>query len=402
MRRRSACQRVRLWVNLPAVIGRWCWSGGRAAACVAAVLLAGTASAQAEPPPDPRLAKVRERRQALEKDLSALRRQERTLLGEVERLELEVRLRTEELREAQLVLQRTNQQLDETARRSQELEARVAAARPALAQRARALYKLGELSYVRLLLSVDRPADLLRGYRFVSALARRDHERVSGFRADLTSLATTRVELERRTREAQELRTQLERARRALDGDRRRKTDLLVDIVGRKESQAQFLSELQRAEQQLAALLGGLGGGEVAIPVGAFKGSLPWPVEGEVRGAFGRHRHPRFATYTVSNGIDVAAAPDVPVAAVHEGTVVFAERFRGYGLMVVLDHGDKHHTLYAHLGEALVRPGQKVVAGEVIGTVGATGLEGPGLYFEVRVHGQPEDPLAWLARREGR
>ena len=88
------------------------------------------------------------------------------------------------------------------------------------------------------------------------------------------------------------------------------------------------------------------------------------------------------------------------MAAVHEGTVAFADRFRGYGLMVVLDHGGKHHTLYAHLGDVRVQPGQKVVAGQGLGTVGS-GVEGAGLYFEVRFHGRPEDPTEWLLPLDG-
>ena len=121
-----------------------------------------------------------------------------------------VRLRTAELRETQLELQRNQSQLEATGKRVKELEASVEATRPQLAAHARALYKLGELSYLRLLLSVDRPSDFFRGYRFVSALARRDNERMAGFRADLQSLADTRAELERRTREGAALRTQLE------------------------------------------------------------------------------------------------------------------------------------------------------------------------------------------------
>src|SRR5439155_17524868 len=119
--------------------------------------------------PDDRLRRVRERRQAIQRDLDRLRGQEKSLLAEVEQLELGVRLRAEQLRETQLVLHRTNEQMDATVRRLTELEASVAQARPQLAARARALYKLGDLSYLRMLLSVERPADMLRGYRFVGA-----------------------------------------------------------------------------------------------------------------------------------------------------------------------------------------------------------------------------------------
>jgi septal ring factor EnvC (AmiA/AmiB activator) len=343
-----------------------------------------------------RLAKVRERRTALERELQRLRGEEKSLLGEVERLDLEVRLRSEELREAQLVLQRTNEQMDATVRRLRELEASLAAARPVLAARARALYKLGELSYLRMLLSVDRPSDMFRGYRFVTALARRDNQRIAGFRADLVALAETRAELEKRTQEALQQRTGLERARRSLDAERQRKTKLLTDIVEKKETQAAYLQELQEAEAKLGRMIEGLAEGEVAVPVAAFRGMLPWPVEGRVRVPFGRRKHPRFETYTFHSGIEIEAAADTPVAAVHEGTVVFAEPFRGYGLMVVVDHGGKHHSLYARLGELRVEVGQRVAAGAVVGTVGSGGLEGSGLYFEMRSQGRPEDPQGWL------
>jgi septal ring factor EnvC (AmiA/AmiB activator) len=117
-----------------------------------------------------------------------------------------------------------------------------------------------------------------------------------------------------------------------------------------------------------------------------------------VRVPFGRRKHPRFETYTLQNGIEIEAQQGAAVSAVYDGRVAFAERFRGYGLMVVLDHGDKHHSLYAHLDEASVRLGQKVAAGERLGSVGGAGLEGPGLYFEMRFQGRPEDPLEWLKK----
>jgi septal ring factor EnvC (AmiA/AmiB activator) len=347
---------------------------------------------------DDRLKTIRDRRAILEKDLARLRGQEKSLLGEVEQLEVEVRLRGEQLRETQIVLQRANEQMDATVKQARALETSLARTRPVLAARARALYKLGELSYVRMLLSVDRPADILRGYRFVSALARRDNQRVAGFRADLQRLTATRAELERKTAEALTLRTELARARRALDADRRRKSELLTSLVEKKETNAAYLQELQDAEGKLGQLLAGLGEGDVAVPMAAFKGALPWPVAGRVRLGFGRHKHPRFDTYTLHNGIDIETAPDTPVAAVHEGTVVFSDRFRGYGLMVVLDHGSKLHTLYAQLGEARVQAGEHVPAGGIVGTTGSSGVEGPGLYFEVRAQGRPQDPAEWLAR----
>jgi murein hydrolase activator len=344
---------------------------------------------------DDRLKRVQERRAALERDLQKLRGQERSLLGEVERLDLEARVRTEELRETQLVLQRTNQEMDGTLRRLHAVEDSIEKARPVLAERARALYKLGELSYVRLLLSVEQPSDMFRGYRLVTTLARRDKERIAGFRSDLRAAESARGELEAKTRQVVALRAGQDRMRKVLEADRARKTQLLTSIVEKKETHAAYVAELQEAEGRLGKLLGGLEGGEVTVPIPAFKGSLPWPVAGKVAVPFGLRKHARFDTYTVQNGVEIEAPADAPVQAVHEGTVVFAERFSGYGLMVVLDHGGKHHSLYAHLGEVLVKPGQKVKEGEALGTVGS-GVDGTGLYFEMRFQGRPEDPQGWL------
>jgi len=347
---------------------------------------------------DERLRRVRERKQSIERDVARLRGQERSLLADVERLELEVRLRSEQLRETQLVLHRASEQMDATVRRVRELDASVAQARPQLAARARALYKMGELSYVRMLLSVEQPADMLRGYRFVSALARRDREKMAALRANLATLAATRDDLQRKTREAMSLRAELDRARRALEADRQRKSELLTSIVEKKETHAAYLQELEEAEGKLGQLLSGLGAADIDVPITVFKGALPWPARGRVRVAFGRHKHPRFETYTLHNGIEIEAPVDTPVTAVHDGTVAFADQFLGYGLMVIIDHGGKNHTLYAHLAEARVRPGQHVSAGDVVGTVGASGVDGPGLYFEIRSQGKPQDPQEWLAR----
>jgi septal ring factor EnvC (AmiA/AmiB activator) len=347
---------------------------------------------------DARLVQIQQRRRELAAALEKMRGQALTLLGEVERLEMEVRLRAEELREAQLRLQRANAQLEATLKRSRALEASLREARPVLAARARALYKLGELSYLRLLLSVDRPSDFFNGYRFVNTLARRDHERLARFRADLRALAQTRAELEKKTAEGLAQRASLERARRNLEADRVRKTRRLTELVESKEQNTVFLQELEEAEGKLAQMLEGAPGSEVAVPMGAFRGALPWPVAGHVRSSFGKHKHPRFDTYTVQNGIDIDAPFDAPVHAVHDGQVVFADRFSGYGLLVILEHG-RHHTLYAHLGDKAVEPGQRVAAGATLGTVGASGLNGPGLYFEVRTGGRPEDPLTWLQKR---
>jgi len=124
---------------------------------------------------------------------------------------------------------------------------------------------------------------------------------------------------------------------------------------------------------------------------------LDWPAKGAIVETFGRHRHPKFDAWTVSNGVEIAAGDGTPVTAVYGGKVVFARWFSDYGNMAVIDHGDEVLTLYARLRSILVRPGEVVAAGDRIGLVGiGPGETEPSLYFEVRDYQKATDPLSWL------
>ena len=127
------------------------------------------------------------------------------------------------------------------------------------------------------------------------------------------------------------------------------------------------------------------------------KGSLAPPVDAEITAGTGRVVDPEFKTSTFRSGVDFAAPAGTPVRCVALGVVRFAGWFRGYGRIVIVDHGDAFHAVFGHLDEIAVEVGQRVVEGETLGTVGETGsLLGPSLYFELRREGQPVDPEDWF------
>jgi septal ring factor EnvC (AmiA/AmiB activator) len=129
-----------------------------------------------------------------------------------------------------------------------------------------------------------------------------------------------------------------------------------------------------------------------------LKGGLKPPVSGKIIVDFGRNRNDRFNTYTLSRGITIQSAEGTPVKSVYRGKVLFADWFRGYGRIIILDHGGGYYTLYGHLSALHVEVGREIEADEVIGLAGDSGsLEGPALYFEIRYHGKPVDPKPWLA-----
>jgi len=108
-------------------------------------------------------------------------------------------------------------------------------------------------------------------------------------------------------------------------------------------------------------------------------------------------RFPDFDSFTVSNGISVAAPTGTPIHAVFEGEVIFADAFKGYGNMVIVDHGGGFFSLYAHAASIAKKVGAKVAKNEVLGSVGELdSAKGPMLYFEIRYQGKPVDPAPWF------
>jgi septal ring factor EnvC (AmiA/AmiB activator) len=123
------------------------------------------------------------------------------------------------------------------------------------------------------------------------------------------------------------------------------------------------------------------------------RGTLPWPVQGRVVRGFGNIVDPKYKTVTKNSGIDIETTRGSPVKAVEEGKVSFADIFMGYGRMIILDHGERSHSIYSRLSELRAKVGATVAKGETIGFSGDT------LHFEFRVSGRSVDPLEYLMPR---
>jgi septal ring factor EnvC (AmiA/AmiB activator) len=128
------------------------------------------------------------------------------------------------------------------------------------------------------------------------------------------------------------------------------------------------------------------------------KGALPYPVPGKIISRFGPKKHKKFGTKIRSNGIEIATEPLSPVVAVYGGQVLYSEWVKGYGKVMIIDHGEKYYTLTAHLAEVLKEAGEIVESGETIGYAGYSPLERQGgrVYFEVRHLSKALNPEEWL------
>lgn len=358
----------------------------------------GGAEREPEAGSDEERAELRQRVAAERAACDALAAERKALLGTIDGLERLAWMSSRRAVASEAALARLHRQLE--ALRAEEAVVQVAleSQRRHLSTRLVALYRLLKRDATGALWSAKDFPTLLRGRRAMRALVERDVQSLS----DLTVMATAhrrqRWRLERAEegarRVAQVLRRDVAVARARLGATR----DAIAGVTAEQGRRRLLLAELAAADAELAEMVGGLAPGSRRSHFGALKGTLPLPARGIIGAGFGKVVNPRFNTVTVQKGLEILAEPETPVVAVAAGAVVYAGWLKGYGSLLIVDHGGGFHSLYAHLGATLAAVGQDVAAGSVIATVGeGGGLSGPSLYFELRRQGRAVDPLPWLA-----
>jgi septal ring factor EnvC (AmiA/AmiB activator) len=349
--------------------------------------------------------RARERLKVLSREADALAAQQRTVLGELQRLELVRERHAAEEQAAQAAGSLARAAVTDTLRRIGALEAKVAARAPAVRARVARLYKLGQLDAARYWVRVDGLVQTARAWRLLATVATRDREVLAAAARDRTQLDRLRVEQQRRAAEAEQLARTAQHARAGAVRAMAARQALVVRLDSERDLAARLMGELQQAEDHLKALIAAAPGAAqkpgadnpaALLPLAPFKGDLDWPVAGAIVTRFGRERQSRFGTVLPRNGLEIAAAESTPVQALHEGRVVFADAFAGLGRLVIVDHASNAFSLYGHLGEIAVHRGDSVVRGSRIGSVGQTPAGTQALYFELRIDGQPVDPLEWM------
>jgi septal ring factor EnvC (AmiA/AmiB activator) len=338
-----------------------------------------------------------DRLQALQQEADALAAQERTLLGDLRKLEVDRQLKAEELRQITADGIQVAADLSANAQRTRDLERQESSGRPELRSRLVDIYKLGQGRYLRLLLSTRDIRQVGQAARTLSVLAKLDHDRIVSRQRTLDELRRARGTLEERRRQLEGLRVKAESAETALARTAKARNDLVHDIDSRRDLNAQLVGELQAANQKLQATLRDLASASAdaaTLPIRPFRGDLDWPVASN-----GVRRSSRSASSPTSAGIEINAAEGASVAAVHDGVVAYADAFGGFGNLVILDHGAQSFSLYGNLLEVSVAKGARVERGDAVGTVGPAPAGPPELHFELRIDGQSVDPLQWLRKR---
>ena len=347
---------------------------------------------------------------------AAARARETSLLAELE--EIERRLAAKKGEAARLEARIKKAQSDVQMFRGEitRLERQRAGQVNALAGRLRVMYRVhAQGGALPVILSGEDPATRAVAVRHLASLAALDARLIQEYRVTSEKLADRKGREEAQQQELASLHDEAKREQAEVDREVAKRRVILAKVRDERAYHERMVGELTEASHRLEAFIRELqakqrklarvpppkGGIEPpGIGFGALKGRLPWPTEGRIVTGFGAQVHPRFGTRTFRNGVDIEAAVGREVLAVHGGHVIYTGWFKGYGNLIIVDHGNEYYTLYAHIAEIEVKEGEDVRQGQRIGTVGDTAsLAGPRLYFEVRYQGKPQDPAEWLRQR---
>lgn len=339
----------------------------------------------------------------LQEEAEELARRSGSVLQELRRLEVERDLQRARAEQAQTSLGVIVGDLEELEQRLDALRTKHATETPKVVARLQRLQRMGRVGYARIAWGTSSASGLGRAARFMTRLAREDAERIAEYRLTTTALEATDARLQERRAQAVELRTTASAQLRAAEVAAAERRKLIASIESQRERHVQMAEDLERARRTLDGTVAALRplsppAAAAGTPIAALRQSLPWPATGSVARRFGRTRDPRFGTTVMHNGIDIAAPAGGPARSVHSGTVAFADTFDAVGRLVIVDHGREAYSLYGYLATVVVRRGDTVKAGDVVGTVGEAPAGGPALYFELRVDGTAVDPLQWLLR----
>jgi septal ring factor EnvC (AmiA/AmiB activator) len=374
---------------------------------LAAVLLVGAAAATAQPAAD--LERIQAAIAASRERVAAYEREQRGLLEAVEAIDQSAALLRVEAERARRTAEEARVALADTERTMQDAAARLAELEREMAKRAVALYRAGELGTLQLLFSAGGLRDFFSRVQMLRRLLRHDTDLITRHRAQARALEVARARAAEANTAASAAEEMLRRRTGELDEERARKRTLARQLGRSRALVRSALTELEiagRALEETVAAWRGSGSAASTAPVPdappfpSLRGLLPDPVRGELLGGYGRVLAPDARTATFRKGVAWEAPVGTPVHAVAAGRVRYAGRFRGYGNVVILDHGSDHFSVSAHLDRIDVALGDPVAAGTAIGAVGETGsLEGPQLYFEIRRGSEALDPAGWLAAR---
>ena len=353
-----------------------------------------------------RLAKISEEINGLKAKMEAEEKKEQTILSNLENIGFKKRLIKKEISLFNIQLEKTTKELNALKEKIRPLKQKLDKEKQSIEKTLVTIFKFGKLNFLEFMLRAKDIKVFLSESKNLSLLAQYQDKIIAEYMTTYNKLMEAEEQLEIKNQETSQLIQKARGKKSELDVQEKNNRTLIKRIENNKKTFLQAIKEQEERAAQLQTLMDKILKEEIIfpfsfIPLYEKKGELPWPLEGDIVTTFGVKRNLRFNTRTKSNGIEISPRKkDTVIKSVHSGKVAFADYFKGYGNLIIIDHGLTYYTLYGHCSEFFIEKGDMINAEQPIAIVGDFGsLKGVTLYFEIRHKVKPENPLNWLERK---
>ncbi len=353
-----------------------------------------------------RLKKIEEQIKSVRNEINNLEKKESGYLETLHKiekllLETEKELQTIE-RDLELVHKEIKQDENEFIVEKEKLKEKTRV----LENKLREIYMHNRANYLVLLLSSENFSDFITRYRYLKNILSQDAKIISDIRQQMKRIENKKLNLENREEILSLLKKAVAKEKENVEFSIKSKKSIVKKISSQKTAHLKSLEELDQSSLEIKNIIERIYQKQRETPqkkespgitLKPKKGILALPVQGKLISKYGRQKNTDFNTYTFNSGIDISAPLREVVRAACLGEVIYTGSIKGYGQIIIIDHGGRTTTLYAHLSKILIDIGDKVKKGQIIGQVGDSGgVLSPRLHFEVRVEGKPTDPMNWL------
>lgn len=338
--------------------------------------------------------------QQLNRELNRAKSQRSQLQEQVKEADLALDKLQSQLRDTQQEIAAAEQELDALQAQQSSLELQRQAQQSRIASELERAWKMGRQEQIKVLLNQESPHTVARALAYYRYFFVARSELIEHYRGTLEQLKTLAQNIEDSRAQLSARHAELALQREGLEAKRSERQQAVASLAADIAAKGDELQQLQQDQKKLEQLLETIRAAVIEmqlpdsdLPFAKAKGKMPWPVAGKPSNHFGRTRNAGKMRW---QGINIPAPAGTPVRAIHSGRVVYADWFRGSGLLLIIDHGDGYMSLYAHNQSLMREVGEWVKGGSEIAAVGASGgLEKPALYFEIRHKGKPTNPANW-------
>ena len=352
-----------------------------------------------------KLSEIQKKIQSTMQKVKESRKKEKSVLERMGDIDRSIKKKEQELKAYDKRMSRTQTKIKKLSEEIRRLNTKLGSRQGHLKERLRALYKQQYGGYALLLISATDYQELIKKSKYISMIAYYDNRIINKYSLDIKEINSKKRELESLGEKLRANKEVTKKMQKSLRTDRIKKDKLLAMIRSKRKSYEKSIKELEASSKKLRQMMKRLKKKKLPKSIvgkgfRSLKGRLPWPVSGRVVIPYGKYKNPEFNITTYKNGIELKPAAGEEPKAVSGGRVVYADWFKGYGLLLIIDHGSGYHSLYGNLSEIFLETGNILIEGTVVGKTGKSRLLNfPTLYFEIRHKGKPLDPMKWLKRK---